>query len=102
MDQTQEALLLTASNGNLKYADIIETITKVFPNGKCTTWPKPRDVFLANYETADEVMMVSAPNDIQEEMFEIITDFIQLHDADDEDSIEMFEIYVDIRKKLQN
>jgi hypothetical protein len=45
---TQEALVLTAAAGNLRYAELIATIYKVMPEGKYTSNIKAKDVFMYN------------------------------------------------------
>ena len=45
---TQEALVLTAAAGNLRYAELIVTIYKVMPEGKYISNIKAKDVFMYN------------------------------------------------------
>ena len=103
LDSTQEALILTAAQGSLKYADITEALFKVMPEGKCTTNPKAKEVFMMNDEMASENQ--SSPDeepDTVAEVFEAVADYAQDMDGDYEDALEVFETYSEIRKRMQS
>ena len=62
-DSTQEALVLTAAGGSLKYKykAFTEAIYKVMPEGKCTSSLKTKDVF-PNESTQHEKSEVEQNN----------------------------------------
>lgn len=103
LDSTQEALILTAAQGSLQYADITEALFKVMPEGKCTTNPKAKEVFMMADEMAQENQFSPEEEpDTAAEVFEAVADYAQDMDGDYEDALEVFETYSEIRKRMQS
>ena len=104
LDTTQEALVLTASSGSLKYESIVEAVSKVMPEGKCAVAPKAKDVFLLEDGSEFQMQEAVIPNVEEEtvdEVFEAIALHVQEQDGEYEDALEVFETYTDIRRKMQ-
>ena len=101
LDSTQEALVLTASAGSLKYQSITEaSYNKVMPEGKCLTNVKAKEVFV--HVVGKEQECVETNNDeTVDDVFEAIADMVQSEDGDYEDGLEVFETYTEIRKGYQ-
>ena len=101
LDNTQEALVLTASAGSLKYKSITEAIYKVMPEGKCLTNVKTKDVFVHDVGEEREYEEVNHEETV-DDVFEAIAEVVQAEDGDYEDGLEVFETYTEIRKKMQS
>ena len=99
LDQTQEALILTAAKGNLDYREVVQAIHAVFPHGKGQS-TKSKDVFMA----ADTYEVESSSD--EHEVFETLQGIAdQVQDQDDYDSeeaIDVFENYKDIKRRVQD
>jgi len=110
LDSTSEALVMTSTKGSLKYAEVVQALKAVFPNGKGSSniRSKDKDVFLASEErmtevdgqagTPEEAFSVEEPA----EVMEVISN--QLHEVSDyesEDALEIFETYANVRKKCR-
>ena len=99
LDQTQEALILTAAKGNLDFREVVQAIHAVFPHGKGQS-TKSKDVFMAadTYEVE--------PSSDEHEVFETLQGIAdQVQDQDDYDSeeaIDVFENYKDIKRRVQD
>ena len=66
-DPYKEAMVLTASQGSLKVDEVSQAVASVFPQGKCTTTVKPKEIFMA-----EEFYDDSSPSDEMDEVFEAI------------------------------
>ncbi|CAE7637419.1 PCSK5 [Symbiodinium sp. CCMP2592] len=102
LDKSSEAMVLTATQGSLKYDDITKAVKSIFPQGKCSsTANRMKDVYAAEDET-DEPRDDEAGDGEENEVFQVVADQFQNMEAyDDEEALDVLETYHDIRKKLQ-
>lgn len=101
LDGTAEAMVLTASNGSIKYEDIVKAVRAVYPNGKCnaTSSKTMKDVFMADETEEHEmdhgrtVARSSAElGETPEEFMEVVAAELQeQEDYDSEDALEAYE-----------
>ncbi|CAE7765863.1 unnamed protein product [Symbiodinium sp. CCMP2456] len=100
LDQTSEAMVLTHTKGSLAYKEVTAAVTAIFPQGVSKTGGgKSREVFEA---IAEEEVVVGNDGEDGEDVFQAVAAQIQAQDEyDDEDAIEVYETYQDIRRKMQ-
>ena len=100
LESGQESMVLTATGGKMEIKEVIANVRAIFPEAKGTT--RNKEVF----EVAAEMRSSETPLDLQgqsetiEEVLEVITDPLQ-GSGDEEEALEIFESYVEVRKKLQ-
>ncbi|CAE7199062.1 RE1 [Symbiodinium sp. CCMP2592] len=101
LDPTAEAMVLTHTKGSLVYKEVTAAITAIFPQGVAKTGGhKSREVFEAHGDAGDEI--VDPDGDEGEDVFQAVADQLQAQDEyDEEDAIEVYETYQDIRRKMQ-
>ncbi|CAK9022393.1 CCHC-type domain-containing protein, partial [Durusdinium trenchii] len=46
LEHTSESMVLTASQGSVKYSDIVAAVRNVFPSGKSFKTAKTKDIFI--------------------------------------------------------
>lgn len=103
LDSAQESLVLTATKGSLEFKDVFDSVRAIFPEGRGSA-KNTKEVFQAELE--EQATVASAFQepveqfDEMQEVLEILTDPYQ-DSGDEEETLECFESYVDIRKKLQ-
>ena len=103
LDSAQESLVLTATKGSLEFKDVFDSVRAIFPEGRGSA-KNTKEVFQAELE--EQATVASAFQepveqfDEMQEVLEILTDPYQ-DSGDEEEALECFESYVDIRKKLQ-
>ena len=102
LDATQEALVLTAAAGSLKYAELTAAIYKVMPEGKCNSSIKAKEVFMHEGSQQKDEGDEQVCFDEENEVFEALADYAQEEGADYEDALEVYEAYQEIRKRMQN
>ncbi|CAE7801864.1 rluD [Symbiodinium sp. CCMP2592] len=102
LDRSSEAMILTATQGSLKYDVINKAIKSVFPQGKCTTTAtRMKDVYSAEIND-DEGANADGGEDDENEVFQVVADSFQNQEQyDDEEVLDVLETYQDIRRKLQ-
>ena len=86
--------------GSLKYNDITKAIYKVLPEGKRISNPKMKEVFVHDVWEEDEGH--EEQGDTLDEVFEAVAEMMQEEDGNYKDGLENFEIYSEIRKKMQS
>ncbi|CAE7879526.1 GIP, partial [Symbiodinium microadriaticum] len=98
LDQAAQALLLTSTKGSLKYSEINKAVQAIFPQGvAASTTGRTREVFSAE---GDETMDIESEN--AEDVYEAIAEQFQLADEyEEEDALDVFETYKDIRRRVQ-
>eukprot|EP00435_Cladocopium_sp_Y103_P023289 s3061_g5.t1 len=101
LDGTQEALVLTAAGGSLKYKEITEAIYKVMPEGKCTSSTKAKDVFIHEGYQHEVERATESLDETEDDVFEALADYAQDEGADYEDALDVYEAYQEIRKRVQ-
>ena len=102
LDKSSEAMILTATQGSLKYDSINKAIKSIFPQGKCTsTATRLKDVYAAEIDDNEGVVAAEGVED-EDEVFQVVADQFQNQDQyDDEEVLVVLETYQDIRRKLQ-
>ena len=85
LDATSEAMVLTATKGSMKQLDVQEAFKNIFPEGKVTE----------NQDAADD-----EDGDFQEALEAVVEDLQAQGSADDEEILEAFESYADVRRKM--
>lgn len=106
LNETQEALVLTSSNGSLKHKDVLEAVSRVLPEGKCSVAPRAKCI--STVEDGDHAGWVNTQSEVFEvtdsvnDVFEAIAEYVQDHDGDYEDGLEVFKSYSEIRRKVQS
>ena len=102
LDKNSEAMILTATQGGLKYEEIARAVKAVFPRGQCgAAASRARDVYAAEDSAGNEEPETEGPED-ENDVFQIVADQIQGQpDYDEEDALDVLETYQDIRRKMQ-
>ena len=96
LDAASEAMILTATRGVMKFPEVCEAVKAIYPDGKGTASAKNKEIFLADGgpdppEDEDEVL----------EAMEAVAEEWQLRDdVEDEDVLEAFESYSEIRRRM--
>ena len=110
LDQSSESMVLTATSGSLKKSEVTKAIKAIFPQGK-GGHIKKSDVFVAD-EFDQESGMPAVDMDVQiddveqaevQEIFEVVAEQLQQNsDYEEEEAIDVFETYRDIKRKVQD
>ena len=105
LESQQESMLLTYTTGNLEVEQVTKAVRSVFPEGRGGT-KSQKDIFQAEDVVSEsssqptEAYIPEGENEIQEVM-EVIAEQHQLKDVeDDEEAVECFESYAEVRKKI--
>ena len=105
LESQQESMLLTYTTGNLEIEQVTKAVRSVFPEGKGGT-RNQKDIFQAEsmgdvgVGQQEEIYVQDVENEVQEVM-EVIAEQHQINDAvDDEEAVECFESYAEVRKKI--
>ena len=94
-----EAMLLTATKGELKLGQIVDAVKAVCPEGPGNIQAKNKKAFLTQAKVEEHE---ETDDELQEVMEAITDDWQQREDASDEDILEAFETYAEVRRKWQN
>ena len=100
LDQSSEAEVLTHTKGSSKYEDVNKAIQSIFPQGSAKSGAKVKEVY--------EAEVVSTVNEDEseetiDEVFQAVADQVQAaEEYDDEDALEVFETYKEVRKRMQD
>ncbi|CAE7603031.1 unnamed protein product [Symbiodinium sp. CCMP2592] len=106
LESSAEAMILTSTSGSIKREDVLKAVKAIFPNGKGGN-VKKSDVFVAEDPDATEAEVTRSQvteNDDDEfqEVLEAVAEQIQMEsEYEDDDALEVFETYREVRKKLQ-
>lgn len=98
-----ESMVLTTSSGKLELDEIVKSVNAIYPDGKGGMCKAPKDVFPAE----EEMIPVNPDGGAEEEddwfaAMEAIAENIQnRQDHDEEEALEAYESYADIRRRLQ-
>ena len=110
LDQASESMLLTATGGSLKKTEVVKAVKAIFPQGKGGA-VKTSDVFIGDDGSSEHGCTMNEPelNDAHgdqedaQDIFEIVAEQVQAHsDYEEEEALEVFESYRDIKKKIQD
>lgn len=98
LDATGESMLMTTTKGNLELKEVEKAVQAVFPEGKgVLNRGTSKDVFQAEVQGNDE----DADDDEMQNVMELMADEIQSRaEWEEEDILEAFESYSEIRKKI--
>ena len=98
LEQSAQAMVLTATKGSLKYAEVDKAIQSIFPQGTArNSSAKTKEVFAAEGAELSSVEEESA-----EDVYEAIAEAMQaMEEYDDEEAVDVFETYKDIRRRVQ-
>eukprot|EP00435_Cladocopium_sp_Y103_P064391 s36_g26.t1 len=103
LDQSQESMVLTHTKGGMDFKDVVAAVRGIFPEGMGTV--RSKEVFQADEDGQSsgykEVTMVDEENDLAE-VAQLIADESQELDGDEEEALETFETYLDVRKRLRD
>ena len=95
LDQKDESMILTATKGDMAIAEVISAVRSIFPEGRGQN-AKSKEVFQAELSDGRE----TEPEEVFEVMDTIADDNQQRADYEDEDILEAFESYADVRRKM--
>ncbi|CAE7889512.1 unnamed protein product, partial [Symbiodinium necroappetens] len=98
LDAASEAMLMTHTKGSLKHPDVIKAIQAIYPQGIAkASQARTKEV----YEATNEVAEVDG-EELIEDVFQAVADQVQSSEEyDDEDAVDVFETYKEVRKRLQ-
>lgn len=99
LEASQESMVLTHSQGSMDYKDIVTAVRGIFPDGKGSA-KNQKEVFTVDGGTRDqdqEVTVVSEDQELDEIAECIAGDFQERGSEDDEEALEAFESYMDVR-----
>lgn len=103
LESQQESMILTTTGGDMELKKVVEAVKNVFPEGKGST-RSGKEVFMAETEKQNIISEASGSRDMVEnevfEVAEIVTDPYQ-DSGDEEEALEVFESYAQVRRKLQ-
>ena len=98
LEASQESLILTTSGGKLEIEEVIRATNTIFPEGKgSSVKTSSKDVF----QVDPEVTEIEEEDDLQAVMDMVAEEVQGREDWEEEDVLETFETYKDIRRKLQ-
>ena len=102
LDGTQESMVLTHTKSSLELPEIVLAVRGIFPEGRGTVKAN-KDVFQAENvsPTLEEVRVVEAEDDLQDVADLVAQEFQEAGGDDEEEALETFESYLEVRKKLR-
>ena len=103
LDANQESMILSSTNGKMEFKEVIEKVRAIFPEGKGAS--RKQDVFealdqVSEGRVATEQQEQHEMTETIEDVLEVITDPLQ-NSGDEEEALEIFETYAEVRRKLQ-
>ena len=105
LEPNSESMILTASQGSVKYVKIMQAVRNVFPHGKSLKTAKTKDIFVTEQEDYHRRGGTEGPPESDGEPLEVMeTIATQLQEAEDyesEDALDTYETYTTVRKKMQ-
>ena len=104
LDSQQEAMVLTATKGEMLFKEIVQSVRAIFPEGRGSA-RNTKDVFTAEIDSPTVPEAISMDNDGENEVMEVMEALAWDHqlqsDVEEEEVLEAFESYADVRKKIQ-
>ena len=98
VNSSSEAMLLAATKGNLSLREVTGAIQAVFPEDKGGNHVKSKEVFIL--DEPDSHGDDNENDEIQEAMEAVVDEWQSREDADDEDTLEAYESYTDVRRRM--
>ncbi|CAE7941497.1 unnamed protein product [Symbiodinium sp. KB8] len=98
LDSASEAMLMTHTKGSLKYEDVVQAIQAIYPQGAAKTGGnRTKEIF-----EAAENGVENESEELVEDVFQAVAEHVQASEEyDDEDALDVFETYKEVRKRLQ-
>ena len=96
LDATAEAMVLTATKGSMEQKDVLEAFKNIFPEGKGPNAGRAKDVLVTEGHGNPE----EEEADLQEALQAVVDDLQATGAADDEEILEAFESYAEVRRKM--
>lgn len=98
LDSASEAMLMTHTKGSLKYEDVVQAIQAIYPQGAAKTGGnRTKEIF-----EAAENGVENESEELVEDVFQAVAEHVQSSEEyDDEDALDVFETYKEVRKRLQ-
>lgn len=97
LESQSESMLLTATSGDLGYDKLVKAMKAVFPEGKGSSVTKnSKDVFAADADADSE-----ESDEMQCALDVMVADMQSRDDYDEEELLEAFESYTDVRRRMQ-
>lgn len=100
LESREESMILTATKGSMTYKEIVDALRAIFPEGKGSS-SRSKEVFQAEVNDPTGALSADSDNDVLEVMEAIADEFQgREDDFDDEEVLEAFESYAEVRKKI--
>ncbi|CAE7275194.1 unnamed protein product [Symbiodinium microadriaticum] len=98
LGSASEAMLMTHTKGSLKYEDVVQAIQAIYPQGAAKTGGnRTKEIF-----EAAENGVENDSEELVEDVFQAVAEHVQSSEEyDDEDALDVFETYKEVRKRLQ-
>ena len=102
LDATQESMVMTHSQGSMDFEEIVKAVRGIFPEGKGPV--KSKEAFLAGGTDTmtEEMVMVDEEQELNDAAEMMAAEFQVSGAQDEEEVLETFESYAEIRKKLRD
>ena len=105
LESNSESMVLTASQGSVKYADIMQAVRNVFPHGRSMKTARTKDIFVADQDVSqrrsEEDRSPRSDMEPLEIMETIATQLQEAEDYESEDAFDTYETYTAVRRKMQ-
>ena len=103
LEASQESMVLTHSQGKMDWKEIERAVRDIFPEGRGST-KSQKEVFQAEDQGRDpepEVTVLGEDQELHEAAELIAAEFQERGSEDEEEALEAFESYLDIKRKLR-
>ena len=99
-------MVLTATKGEVLFKEVVQSVRAIFPEGRGSA-RNTKDVFTVEADSSKAleesgVERDGGENEAMEVMEALAWDFQQQSDGEEEEVLEAFESYADVRKKIQD
>eukprot|EP00435_Cladocopium_sp_Y103_P072919 s192_g41.t1 len=101
LDPQSESMVLTASSGKLEINDILKAVNSIFPEGKGGSNKQVQKEIFQAEKVPQEPEESDGSEDMQRALDVVAEDIQGREDWDEEDVLEAFETYTDIRRKMR-
>ena len=102
LDAQQEAMVLTATKGEMLFKEIVQSVRAIFPEGRGSA-RNTKDVFTAEIDSPTVPEAISMDNDGENEVMEVMEALAWDHqlqsDVEEEEVLEAFESYADVMER---
>lgn len=102
LEAAEESMVMTHTQGKMDFEDVQKAVRSIFPEGKGPVkHAREKDVFQAAPLEEPEVMVMNEDEDIQDVAEMIAQEHQERETQDDEEALDTFESYLEVRKKLR-